>query len=230
MDPLPQPGTRTRATDPEHALVDRLRAGDEQAFAELVDRLHPMLRRIARGYVHTEEAAGDVVQETWIAVLRGIDRFEGRSSLRTWVVSIMVNIARRQGVRDARTVPFSALAPEGDDRTFPAQRFAGPDDEYPGHWTLAPERWRDPAAAALAGETRRLLRAAVDSLPDTQRAVLTLRDVEGWSGPEVAATLGLTEGNQRVLLHRARAAVRHVLDDYLTMDRHEHAPRVEGAR
>ncbi|WP_088317560.1 RNA polymerase sigma factor [Kineosporia sp. R_H_3] len=200
------------------AVVEALRRGDEQAFAEVVERFHPMLRRIARGYVRTDEAVGDVVQETWIAVLRGIDRFEGRSSLRTWVVSILVNVARSLAVKEARTVPFTSLGPADDGVAgFGPERFQGPDGEYPGHWTTPPTPWtEDPEASALAGETRAVVAQAVAALPESQRAVITLRDVDGWTGPEVAAALGISEGNQRVLLHRARAKVRLALDAHLT--------------
>ena len=198
------------------ALVAALRRGDERAFAEVVEAFHPMLRRIARGYVRTEESVGDVVQETWIAVLRGLDRFEGRSSLRTWVVSILVNVARSHAVREARTVPFGALGPADDDLGFSPDRFQGPDGEYPGHWSTEPTPWTDdPETAALAAETRGVVADAVATLPEAQRTVITLRDVEGWTGPEVAAALDISEGNQRVLLHRARAKVRLALDAHL---------------
>lgn len=200
------------------AVVEALRRGDERAFAEVVERFHPMLRRIARGYVRTDEAVGDVVQETWIAVLRGIDRFEGRSSLRTWVVSILVNVARSLAVKEARTVPFASLGPADDGAAgFGPERFQGPDGEYPGHWTTPPTPWtEDPEASAIAGETRTVVAQALGTLPESQRTVITLRDVEGWTGPEVAAALGISEGNQRVLLHRARAKVRLALDAHLT--------------
>jgi RNA polymerase sigma-70 factor, ECF subfamily len=200
------------------AVVEALRRGDERAFAEVVEQFHPMLRRIARGYVRTDEAVGDVVQETWIAVLRGIDRFEGRSSLRTWVVSILVNVARSFAVKEARTVPFASLGPADDSLAgFGPERFQGPDGEYPGHWTTPPTPWtEDPEASAIAGETRAVVAQAVAALPESQRTVITLRDVDGWTGPEVAAALGISEGNQRVLLHRARAKVRLALDAHLT--------------
>lgn len=196
------------------AIVAALRRGDERVFAEVVERFHPMLRRVARGYLRTEEAVGDVVQETWIGVLRGIDRFEGRSSLRTWVVSILVNVARSQAVKEARSVPFASLGPVDDG--FGPERFQGPDGDYPGHWTTPPTPWsEDPETYTLAAETRDVVRSAVAGLPDNQRAVITLRDIDGWTGPEVAAALGISEGNQRVLLHRARARVRVALDAHL---------------
>jgi RNA polymerase sigma-70 factor (ECF subfamily) len=202
------------------ALVEALRRGDEHAFVAVVERYHPMLRRIARGYVRTDEAAGDVVQETWIGVLRGIDRFEGRSSLRTWVVSILVNVARSHAVKEARTVPFASLSRDdeaGSGFGFGPERFQGTDGEYPGHWTTPPTPWsEDPEASALAGETHGVVAQAVAALPEGQRTVITLRDVDGWTGPEVAQVLGISEGNQRVLLHRARAKVRVALDAHLS--------------
>ena len=202
------------------ALVEALRRGDERAFAEVVERYHPMLRRIARGYVRTDEAVGDVVQETWIGVLRGIDRFEGRSSLRTWVVSILVNVARSHAVKEARTVPFTSLTRDDEAGSgFGPEQFQGADGEYPGHWTTPPTPWTEnPEASALAGETRSIVAQAVAALPEGQRSVITLRDVDGWSGPEVAEVLGISEGNQRVLLHRARAKVRMALDAHVSPD------------
>jgi RNA polymerase sigma-70 factor (ECF subfamily) len=199
------------------ALVEALRRGDERAFVEVVERYHPMLRRIARGYVRTDEAVGDVVQETWIGVLRGIDRFEGRSSLRTWIVSILVNVARSHAVKEARTVPFTSLSRDHEAGSgFGPEQFQRTDGEYPGHWTTPPTPWtEDPEASALAGETRSVVAQAVAALPEGQRTVITLRDVDGWSGPEVAEVLGISEGNQRVLLHRARAKVRVALDVHL---------------
>jgi RNA polymerase sigma-70 factor (ECF subfamily) len=210
---------QTARTD-DAVLVEALRRGDESAFTDVVERFHPTLRRVARGYVRTDEAVSDVVQETWIGVLRGLDRFEGRSSLKTWVVSILVNVARTQAVKEARTVPFAALTSEDSDGAdFGADRFQGPDGEYPGHWSTPPARWtEDPEAALLAGETREVVARAVARLPQSQRSVITLRDVDGWTSAEVCAALGLSEGNQRVLLHRARAKVRLALDAFLAPD------------
>ncbi len=149
------------------AVVEALRRGDEQAFAEVVERFHPMLRRIARGYVRTDEAVGDVVQETWIAVLRGIDRFEGRSSLRTWVVSILVNVARSLAVKEARTVPFTSLGPADDGVAgFGPERFQGPDGEYPGHWTTPPTPWSGVSTTSRSrGPGRTTASAPVVSAP-----------------------------------------------------------------
>lgn len=205
------------ARSPDSLLVAAIRCGDEEAFTEMVERFQPMMRRMARRYVRSDDAVGDVLQETWVAVLHGLDRFEGRSSLRTWVVSILLNVARSLAVRESRTVP-TALAPPGDGASsgFAPGRFQGIGGECPGHWTTPPTPWdEDPFTWASAQETYRLVSEAVAALPSTQRTVISLRDVEGWSGPEVAQALGISEGNQRVLLHRARAKVRVSLDRHL---------------
>ncbi len=197
-------------------LVARLRAGDEDAFRELLDRYDAPLRRVARTYVATDTAADEVVQDTWLGVLRGIDRFEQRSSLKTWIFRILMNIARTRGTRDKRSVPFSSLGPEGDDEpTIAADRFQGPDGRYPGHWSAFPTRWHDhPEIRAVAHETLDVVRAALDMLPPAQQEVVRLRDLEGWTSFEVCNALGLTETNQRVLLHRGRAKLRAALERY----------------
>ena len=199
------------------ALVAALRAGDERAFADLVASLDPTLRRIARQYVSSDAAAADVVGDTWLAVVKGLDRFEGRSSLRTWIVRILMNQARTRGVREHRSVPFSSVGPGGDDDLagFDPDRFAasGP---TAGTWVRPPADWSTiPAERLEAAETRAVVEAAIAALPEQQRSVITLRDVEGWSAAEVADALELTDGNQRVLLHRARGAVRRALAEYL---------------
>lgn len=197
-----------------------LRAGDEEAFAELVDRYGPSLTRVARLYVRTPSVAEEVVQETWLAVLNGLDRFEGRSSLKTWIFSILANIARTRGTREARSVPFSELAAREATTADPAvdpDRFQGPHGEHPGAWAVPPETWAPiPEDRLLADETLERVRDAIAELPPAQRAVIALRDVEGWSSAETREALDLSEGNQRVLLHRARAKVRASLEDYLT--------------
>ena len=187
-------------------LLARLRAGDEQAFNALVREHDGALRRVARTFVRTDSAAEDVVQETWLGVIRGLDGFQGRSSLRTWIFGILVNQARRRGVRDARSLPFSAL--EGDDQpTVEPAAFAAD-----GRWTSAPMRLEDdPETGLLSTELRAHLLEAVDTLSRDQRAVITLRDLVGLSAAEVCDLLELSEGNQRVLLHRARAQVRQAL-------------------
>jgi RNA polymerase sigma-70 factor (ECF subfamily) len=200
----------------EAELLAALRAGDEDAFRELVREYHPSLVRVARIYVPTQSAAEEVAADTWLGVLNGLSRFEGRSSLRTWIFRILTNIAKTRAVRDARTLPFSAL---GDPARVPepavdADRFLDPDHpRWPGHWAVKPEAW--PEDALLAGETRERLAEAIEALPPAQRAVISLRDIEGWSSEEVRNALDLSETNQRVLLHRARSKVRAALESYL---------------
>jgi RNA polymerase sigma-70 factor (ECF subfamily) len=192
--------------DDDHALLERLRAGDEDAFRELVERHDGALRRVARTFVHTPSAADEVVQETWLGVIRGLSAFEGRSSLRTWIFRILVNRARTRGVRDARSIPFSAL--ELDDAPAVEPAAFGPD----GRWTSAPPRLEcDPETSLLRAELREHLLHAIDSLAPAQRAVITLRDLMGVSAEEVCELLELSDGNQRVLLHRARSRVRAAL-------------------
>ena len=200
------------ATDDDHALVERLRAGDEAAFMELVDRYDRPLRRLARTFVRTDALADDVVGETWLAVIKGIDRFEERSSLKTWLFRILVNRARSRAVREARQVPFSSL-PGADAAGGPA---VDPANFRGGGWIEPPRTFdAEPESRLLAGELRGQLAEAVDTLPEQQRTVILLRDVAGLDGPEVAEALGISEGNQRVLLHRARSRVRAELARYL---------------
>ena len=199
-----------------------LRSGDQQAFAELVRRHHSAMIRVAMIYVHNRAVAEEVCQEAWIGVIRGLDGFQGRSSLRTWMFRILANCAKRRAEREGRTVPFSAL--EGDD---PGGPVVDPgcfnDDTHPRwpnrwaleHWTSY-RSWDDlPVERLLAGETRELIDRAVAELPPNQRAVITLRDIEGWESAEVCTMLGVSETNQRVLLHRARERVRRVMKDHL---------------
>jgi RNA polymerase sigma-70 factor, ECF subfamily len=192
-------------------LVKGLQAGDDDVFKKLVRALNPSLLRVARMFVPTAALAEDVVQETWLAVLNGIDRFEGRSSLKTWIFSILTNTAKTRGERERRSVPFSAL--DTDDGGFePAverSRFTGT-----GHWAVLPRAW--PEDRLLAKETLSVVERAIERLPPSQRTVITLRDVEGWTADEVRNALELSETNQRVLLHRARAKVRRALEQYLS--------------
>jgi RNA polymerase sigma-70 factor (ECF subfamily) len=201
-------------------LLERLRAGDQAAFAELVDGWSPMLLRVARLYVSTRASAEEVVQDTWLAVIEQLDRFEGRSSLRTWVFRILENQARSRGVRDARTVPWSSAfgADTGQDSgpSVDPSRFRGPEDRWPGGWTPAgrPTAWQPPPEdAAVATEVRRRLRTAMDELPARQRTVVELRDVHGLTSDEVCERLGVSAANQRILLHRGRARLRARLED-----------------
>lgn len=198
------------------AIVARLRDGDESAFVELIDRYAATMLRVAQMYVKDRASAEEVVQETWLAVLNGIDRFEERSSLKTWLFRILTNRAKTRGQRDARSLPFSALAgpeAEADEPAVDPDRFLGPDSSTPGAWASPPRAW--PEDRLLASETRGVIETAIDMLPDAQREVIRLRDVEGWSPMEVADALEISDGNQRVLLHRARSKVRAALEDYL---------------
>jgi RNA polymerase sigma-70 factor (ECF subfamily) len=198
-------------------LVAALRAGDEAAFAWLLDCYDGPLRRAARSFVRTEADAAEVVQETWLGVIRGIDGFQGRSTVRTWVWQILLNQARSRGRREARSVPFSAAdqwAGDGYDGAFPVGAFRDGTDDWAGHWVTSPRAW-SPAARAEDRELLACIGEALDALPDAQRTVMVLRDVQGWRADEVCDVLGLTATNQRVLLHRARARVRAALADYL---------------
>ena len=202
----------------EDQLVARLKRGDESAFAELISAYSPALLRVAQARVRTRAVAEEVVQETWLAVLHGLDGFEGRSSLKTWIFRILTNIAITRGTRESRCLPFSSLAAseadESDD-AVDASRFLPADhDRWPHHWALGPTRWQTPEEGLLSGETRDCILRAVESLPPAQRTVITLRDIEGWPSEEVCEALGVSEGNQRVLLHRARSKVRAAVEEY----------------
>jgi len=204
------------AVQDESTLVAALRAGDEAAFAALLDAYGGPMRRLALSFVRNAAVADEVVQEAWLGVLRGIERFEGRSSLRTWLFTILANTARTRAQREARSVPFSSLDDEaagGDSPTVDPSRFLNP--RFPGGWTTFPEPWDVPEERLLARETRARIEAAIAELPPAQRAVISLRDVEGWPAEEVCNVLGVSESNQRVLLHRARAKVRAALERYL---------------
>jgi RNA polymerase sigma-70 factor, ECF subfamily len=195
----------------EAALVAGLRAGDESAFRMLIEMYHAALVRVARMYVSTQAVAEEVAQETWLAVVEGIDRFEGRSSLKTWIFRILTNRAKTRGVREGRSLPFSSL--ESDSPAVETDRFRGAGENWPGHWAAPPIGF--PEERLLAGEAREVIERAIAALPPTQRTVISLRDVEGWSSEEVCNALTLSETNQRVLLHRARSAVRAALERYL---------------
>ena len=195
----------------ERTLVARLRAGEEAAFRALIEMYHAMLVRVARMYVSSQAVAEEVAQETWLAVLQGIDRFEERSSLKTWLFRILTNRAKTRGIREGRSLPFSAL--EAEEPAVEPDRFHGGDHAWPGHWSAPPRGF--PEERLLAAETREVIERAIEALPPTQRAVISLRDIEGWSADEVCNALTLSETNQRVLLHRARSAVRAALERYL---------------
>jgi RNA polymerase sigma-70 factor (ECF subfamily) len=204
--------------DAENALLLRLRSGDETAFATIVDGWSPALLRVARSYLSTDASAQEIVQETWLAVVRGLDRFEGRSSLRTWVFRILTNLGKTRGVREARSLPWSSLSPaDTSGVTVDAARFRGPEDEWPRNWTPvgSPQPWEpSPEDAAVAGEIRGEVARALTELPERQRIVVALRDVHGMSSDEVCAALAISAANQRVLLHRGRARLRVALEDY----------------
>lgn len=191
-------------------MIAALRRGDETAFAGLVDELSPGLLRMARMFVRDDQVAMEVLQDTWIAVLRGIDRFEGRSSLKTWIYRILINTAKTRGQRESRSIPFSAAA-NGDEPSVDPDRFL-----QSGGWRIGPQEWAAPEQELLEGETRDEILAAIEELPEAQRAVITMRDVEGLSAAEVAEILGISDGNERVLLHRARSKVRRALEGALT--------------
>ncbi len=200
----------------DDALVAALRAGDESAFAGLVDRYYGPMLRLARQFVATKEAAEDVVQETFLGVIQGIDRFEGRSSLRTWMFRILVNRARTRGEREGRTRPFSALSLglDTDEPAVDPDRFVR-EGRWSGFWSAPPSPAELPEASVLAGELGAQLQAALDTLPAAQRVVIDLRDVKGFSSAEVCELLDISEGNQRVLLHRARSKARAAFEQLL---------------
>jgi RNA polymerase sigma-70 factor (ECF subfamily) len=204
-------------TDEE--FVAALRAGDEQAFADLVDELTPSLMRVALMHVATREVAEDVIADTWLGVIKGIDRFEGRSALRTWIFQIVLNIARTRGKREKRTLPFASLrrrAEEGrDEPAVDADRFQGRDGPQPGGWARPPQEWQGADAKLESNELRDVLLGAIAALPPRQRDVIALRDIQGYSAEEARNVLDLSETNQRVLLHRARSKVRTALEAYM---------------
>jgi RNA polymerase sigma-70 factor (ECF subfamily) len=197
-------------------LVEALRRRDEAAFVWLLSRYDASLRRVAKNFVRTSASADEVVQETWLAVVAGVDRFEMRSTVKTWIFRILMNVARSRGGREHRSVPFSDLGPEpGEDTpSFAPDRFRSGFRRYRGHWARGPEPWEEqPAERLEAAETLATVRGAIAELPDRQRAVVTLRDIDDWTAAEVCDLLELSEANQRVLLHRGRARVRQALED-----------------
>jgi RNA polymerase sigma-70 factor (ECF subfamily) len=205
----------------ERDLCAALRRGEEAAFENLVSLYQAPLKRVALSYVRTAAVADEVVQETWVAVIRGIGRFEGRSSLKTWIFRIMTNTAKTRAEREARTVPLSAISsadldddePAVDPGRFLDQQHA----RWPGHWASPPARWDEVPEEHLNGrETLAALRGAIERLPSMQRQVIVLRDIEGWEPDEVCDLLELSEANQRVLLHRARSKVRQALEEQLS--------------
>jgi RNA polymerase sigma-70 factor (ECF subfamily) len=200
----------------EVMLIAALRDGDEAAFAQLVDHHTASMLRVARGYVPSREIAEEVVQETWIALVKGIDNFEGRSSLRTWLFAVMINIAKARGVRERRDADTAIAAYTGG--TVDPARFRTGEVPYPGHWNTgeAPCPFPEtPEGSVLGNELVDVARRELDTLPERQRIVVTLRDMLGFDSSEVCELLDISMANQRVLLHRGRAAVRQALEDYL---------------
>ena len=192
--------------EPDAELLGRLRAGDEQTFVALVERYNGSMLRLAASFVPSRAVAEEVVQDTWLAVLRGLPAFEGRASLRTWMFTILANRARTTGTREQRSIPIGDAGPVVD-----ASRF-GPD----GAWSAPPEHWIEEAEDRIEAEKLGgLLKAAIDGLPGRQREVVLLRDVEGMSSAEVCDVLSISEANQRVLLHRGRGKLRQVLETEL---------------
>lgn len=199
----------------DDVLLAALQAGDERAFAVLVERYGALMLRVAQSHVRSRSVAEEVVQETWAIVFATIGRFERRAALKTWIMRILTNRAKTRGEREARCLPFSSLP--GDEPAVDADRFLPADDpRWPGHWACGLRRWSDvPEDRLLTHEVRGRIREALEQLPPRQQTVVALRDVEGWTPEEVCDALGVSEGNQRVLLHRARSKVRSALERHL---------------
>jgi RNA polymerase sigma-70 factor (ECF subfamily) len=199
-------------------LVEALRSGDESAFVSLVNMYHSSMLRLAMIFVPPEAVAEEVVQETWMGALHGLDRFEGRSSLKTWIFRILTNRAKTRAQREGRSVPFSSLPEFSSELHEPAiepERFHGPDHQRPGVWVSFPRSWEEiPEERILSQETMKRIQEAIETLPIGQREVITLRDIEGCTSEEACGLLGVSEANQRVLLHRARCKVRSALERY----------------
>ena len=207
--------------DDETELVASLRAGDEAVFESLIDLHHGSLLRLAMVYTRTRAVAEEIVQDTWLGVLKGIHRFEGRSSLKTWIFRILLNRARTVAKRESRTIPFSALFDPGEpgEPAVDPSRFTPDDHPEPGGWATYPSIWgENPEQRLLMKETLDFIARAIEALPDAQREVITLRDVEACTASEVCDLLAISEGNQRVILHRARSKVRQALEDHLAVE------------
>ena len=209
------------ASDAE--LVEALRRGDQDAYAALVEELTPALTRLAMAHVPSRAVAEEVVQDTWLGVINGIDRFQGRSALRTWIFQILLNTARTRGKREKRVLPFASLrrrAEEGrDEPAVDADRFQGRRGESPGHWSRPPAEWSSPEERLAQDAATRVMLETIASLPPRQREVITLRDIQGYSAAEARNALGVSETNQRVLLHRARSKVRAALEEFMNEEK-----------
>jgi RNA polymerase sigma-70 factor (ECF subfamily) len=205
----------------DEAVLAGLRAGDERIFRDYYERQCPAMRRVARSYLTSDALIDEVVQETWVAVIKGIDRFQGRSALSTWVFSILINQAKTHAVREGRMLPFSSITRDDADDgepAVPADRFRGDEDEWPGYWATPPRPWQKPEQRLLALDARSHLAQALAELPERQRLIVALRDVEGLPAEEVCELLQLSQENQRVLLHRGRSRLRAALESYLDGD------------
>jgi RNA polymerase sigma-70 factor (ECF subfamily) len=212
-DPPIAAGAAARLGDKE--TVSALRAGDERAFRELYTRSYASMKRVARGYVDSDAVAEEIVQETWMAIVTGIGRFEGRSALGTWMFSILLNQAKSHTARERRALPFSSIAAGGEEPAVDQDRFQKDDEAWPGHWATPPRPWQKPERRLLSLEARAQLKEALAQLPERQRMIVGLRDIDGLSAEEVCDALDLSQENQRVLLHRGRSKLRAVLEEYV---------------
>jgi RNA polymerase sigma-70 factor (ECF subfamily) len=200
----------------DQQTVAALRAGDERTFRDLFERSYPLMKRVARGYVASDAVAEEIVQETWVAVVTGIERFQGRSALATWIFSILTNQAKTHSTRERRSLPFSSVRPDSAQQpVVDPDRFQKDDDAWPGHWATPPRPWQKPERRLLSLEAREHLKDALAELPERQRLIVGLRDIEGASGEEVCELLQISQENQRVLLHRGRSRLRAALEEYL---------------
>lgn len=219
LPPLPGPATTHPSSD-DSQLIARLKRRDEAAFVSLVARYQGPLLRLALVYCRNIDIAEEIVQDTWLGVLQGIDRFEARASFKTWLFQILVNRARTRAKREQRVVTFSSLSAEAEAPGKPAvppERFRGPEDKWPYNWALPPRAWGESSdARLLASETLELVKQAIAQLSPAQQQVITLRDVEGWTPEDVCNVLAISETNQRVLLHRARSHVRATLESHFS--------------
>jgi RNA polymerase sigma-70 factor, ECF subfamily len=214
----PAPVAASVASRDDARLVAALRAGDEQAFAVLVRRYGGLMLRVARLYVPSRAVAEEVVQEAWLGVVTGVGRFEGRSSFKTWLFRILTNTAKTRAEREGRSVPFSSLASAelgADEPSVNPDRFFPQGERWASYWSSTPRRFDElPEGRLLSSETFAVAQAAIEELPAAQRAVITMRDVAGFDSDDVCDALALSEGNQRVLLHRARSKVRRALEQH----------------
>ena len=206
------------APEEDLRLIEALRSGNESAFVTLIDMYNASMLRLAMIFVPSEGVAEEVVQETWMGVLHGLDRFEGRSSLKTWIFRILTNRAKTRAQREGRSAPFSSLPEFTSELHEPGielERFQGSDQQSPGRWVSFPRSWEEiPEERILSQETMTHIQEAIDTLPIGQREVITLRDIEGCTSEEACDLLGVSEANQRVLLHRARCKVRRAIERY----------------